>query len=259
MRKISIFLFGLFLFFSSSVNVSYGFDKEIPLFIDNFTSSNSAVWSYYNGGSGQINYSEGLNLISEDSNFFPFVISKNNIFPTTGNYYFKVQFKYLETTNDGVGFGFGNIIPVYGLTYYPFLDSDMVKFQVWQDSIIKLNIDTRKCSSVSICDNSRTNVYQSASIDLNQHSIAIYNKNGITDFYYDNVKTISSPLVNTFWRPTVFWMGNLFQASSSRDWTDLKIISVESGSLEESVGVAKTIIIPGLGASCPVLQQFSQA
>ncbi len=236
----------IFLFFFS-IDPTFAYDIETPTFVDNFNSINDNVWITHVGG-GQITLLNGLNLTSENSRYFPFVSSKINIFPPTGNFYLKVKFKYTETTPYGVGFGFGNITPVYGLTYYPFLDSDFVKFQVWQSVTDKLNIETRQCNSATVCSNLRTNVL-TLPPNLNEHSIFVVNKEGVTNVYFDNSLTLTSPFYNTNWRPTVFWMGHLIQLGSENDWTDIKIISIETGTITESVGQTKTILIPGLGAS----------
>jgi hypothetical protein len=195
-----------------------------------------------------LTFSDGINFISEDSAFFPFISSNKNIFPLTGNFYIKVKYKYLEITDYGVGFGFGNITPVYGLKYYPFKDSDFVKFQLWQGKNENMNIETRECDSADVCKNIRTCVLNDKP-NLDEHTIMIKNYDGVTYVYLDDILTQSSPLTNTHWRPTVFWMGNLIQLDSKKDWSDIKIMSVETGILEESTSIIKSIIIPGLVAS----------
>lgn len=246
MRKISIFILWILLFLIST-RVVIGFEKDNPLFIDNFTSIDTSIWNV-NNPNNNIFFSNGIILSSENNKLFPFLSSKVNIFPTNGDFYVKVKYQYLETTNFGVGFGFGNIIPTYGLTYYPFKDSDFVKFQVWQSLNDKSVIDTRQCNSVDLCSDNRTNV-RLALPDTNEHTVVVKNVNGITHVYYDDVLTSSSPILNTNWRPTVFWMGHLIQLSTNNDWTDIKIIQIETGSIENIPEITKTIIIPGLGAS----------
>lgn len=222
----------------------------MPVFVDNFTSINDfsdSVWKKNNIG-GQIIKNDGLTLISGINEYFPYIISKINIFPTTGDFYTKVVFKYLETTDRGVGFGFGNIDPGYSITSWTNIaDSDLVKFQVWQGLNDNMHIETRKCSSANNCESSRTNVYL-ANPDTNQHTIYLKNINGVTNFYFDGIKTDSSPINNTFWRPSFFWIGNP-SIQSLGNWTDLKILKVEVGRLENSPYVLKIILIPGLGAS----------
>lgn len=250
MRNLPFSIFCIFLFFIFSVKTSWAYEKEIPLFVDNFTSNNDirdALWIKNNIG-GQIEINNGLNLISENSTNFPFLVSNTNIFPAEGDFYIKVIFKYLETTGLGVGFGFGNINPGYGITdWHNILDSDLVKFQVWQGNVEKFNVETYRCSSNNMCDSSRTKVY-TALPDINQHTILIKNVGGVTEIFIDDIKTESSPITNTNWRPTIFWIGNP-STQAPNDWTDLKIVSIETGTLKESSGPIDTIIIPGLGAS----------
>jgi len=235
-------------FFVFFIGISYAYQKDTVYFEDSFSSVNDSVWDIKNSG-GQIQIQDGLNLISENSKYFPFLSSKINIFPQTGDFYIKIRFKYLELTGLGVGFGFGNLVPQYGTTNFPFKDSDLVKFQVWQSNNNYLYIETYKCSSNDVCESSRTRVYTSNSPDLLYHTIFVNNISGVTSVYIDGQKTNSSPIIGTNWRPSVFWAGHIVQLSSINDWTDIKLYSIETGSIIDSPVQIKTIIIPGLGAS----------
>ena len=246
MRKISIFILGILLFLFST-NKVFGYEKELTFYKDNFTSIDTSIWNV-DDPNNNIVLSNGIILSSENSQFFPFLSSKVNIFPVNGDFYIKIKYQYLETTYFGVGFGFGNIIPTYGLTNYPFKDSDFIKFQVWQSLNDKSLIDTRLCNSADVCNENRTNVRLSLP-DTNEHTLVIKNINGVTNVYYDDILTSSSPIINTNWRPTVFWIGNLIKLSTNNDWTDIKIFYIETGNIENIPDITKTIIIPGLGAS----------
>lgn len=247
MRKIIYFVFSFLVSIFLCNGVAHASESRQPLFIDNFTSINDSIWSINNFG-GQVTISDGLNLISNNSQYFPYITSKSNIFPTSGDFYVEVQFQYPETTYFGEGFNFGNLVLEYGHPSYTYKLSDLYKLQVWQSITDNFVIQTFHCSSNESCDSSPTVVHRSTPNNA-QHTFLLKNINGISEIFIDGTEIEANPIQNTNWRPTVFWIGNPYELSTNQNWTDIKIKKIETGTLVESNEIPKSIIIPGLGAS----------
>lgn len=227
--------------------VTLAYEKETIVFEDSFSTLDSSIWQVYSIDNNVVADGD-LILTSENSQYFPFLYTKNNIIPTVGDYFLEVNYYFPETTDWGIGFGIGNSVPNYNITTQSIVDSDFIQFQLWQGKNDGHLLQTNRCTELSVCDSHRTTIFQEPYSSL-EHTLRIEYRGNDFLVFKDGVEISNNSLLSVNRRSTIFWIGNNIKLSSNHDWTDLIIKNVKVGKIEELPDIRPVIIIPGLGAS----------
>ncbi len=253
MNKRFSFLFVL-IFFFFGVHSVLASEESLPFFTEEFSDNYADRWEIFNNDGQIFQDSTGLHLISTNGKNFPFLTSKNNIFPDEGNYEIVVEYSYPTTTNFGTGFGFGNLKPPYALSNYSNQDlfRRWVYFYVWQGINDQHSIYFRNCDSEMVCNSDTTRVY-SSSPSVSTHTLIVRSVNNNFDIKIDGVTVNSNLLLNSNRRPNVFWIGNPITLQTNNSWSTLIISKISVFKLVEKV-VEKNVVIllPGFAGSWDV-------
>lgn len=227
-----------FVFASNKVYATFYFNED-------FTNNNDQ-W-LINNNTGFTNFNNGVLNLSSLNYYFPFVISKNNIFPEIDNYSINIRFRYpdLGYMGNGIGIGFTN---ASGQLFY--------QFGVWND----------KAEGSMFFYNDFNNEMQGYCKDFSQtrdlvdrkhvrlflgdlwHELTIERKNLSYYVYLDKTENPEPIFVSNDNQcvPQSLWFGNNVMGSST-NWTSLSIDKITIKSTNSSSN--KFVIIPGLGAS----------
>lgn len=240
-----------FYFFCSTVNAS---DTKETYFEDNFDTDINTNWNVYNDG-GSISYdSNGLTLSSSNSRSFPFLNTKANIFPESGNYELEIKYSFPSTSDFGVGFGMGNFEPVYGISSIndPNEFVNWIYFHVWQGRNDNYGLYGRNCVNNNSCQMSLTKLVESPYNDV-VHTLNVVFLNDHFDIFHDGLEVSNAILSNSLRRPNSFWIGNPVRLQTSNLWTSLNITHLKVSRLIHNNDIkTPVIILPGFGGSWDV-------
>ncbi len=236
-------LFLLFALFPKSV-LSY----SNSFFTDNVISTSN--WQIFEN-SGKISSSSGvLSLLRSDtqSNSFPYLYTKDDVFPVSGPFSIKIRFKFLNTGNfgDGITISPGEV-PTNGTNPDSNLFNYMI-FMIYQDKTNGLSYGKFICDQDGSNCNQRTFLSPFTHIsDLNVHEVKIiFNENSQYLIYIDDDLTPKYISDVNQRRPKKIWIGNSFKTGSSDFWSSLEIDYIKISPLYTDHPI---VIIPGFGGS----------
>jgi len=236
--------------------ITLSFPKEcFSYFIDDFTgnSLDSSTWQSY-ANAGNISVSGDKVTLSRSSNkskSFPYIYSKNDIFPSTGSFSVHLRYKYLNTGNFGTGITIttddapangvdpGSNIPKY------------ITISVWQAAPAGLYSQELLCNENGTGCNQLEflNPFTKVS-DFESHTLTIdYLENGQYLVFKDGSSTPLFVSALNQKRPKKIWMGNPLAAATFDDWASFEIDYIKVVPLDFKPPV---ILIPGFGASWDV-------
>lgn len=234
-------IFSFFFVFSKKVCAQVT-SKEV-VFEDNFTAINGGYWELVNPTSS-ISLNNGLLLTSNSSIHFPFVYLKDNVIPSSGDFYISITYDFPSTTYFGTGIGIGNLVPDYPVHNMSAIDSEFIYFLIWQSINDGRLFQSRLCNTPSSCSSVRTNIF-SLFPDSNTHTFEFEYTKGSYKVMYDGSE-ISNPVFQDFMRrPSTIWFGNPEPLLTPQNWTSLRIRRVEISKILPR----KIVFVPGMGAS----------
>jgi len=235
-----------YLFINGNV---YASDQFITTFSDSFSNLDFSKW-YVATGEGKLITNNGLELSSENSRTFPYLYSKENLIPVTGNYFIEFTYNYPEVTDFAVGLGLGVVAPAYGSNPASYVESDIIQFQLWQGNNDGYILKTHVCQTSTSCSTQRVPVFSLPKSISTDHTLRFEYRGSNFKIFDNNSEIINNPyLLSIGKRPSVVWIGNPFKLDTNNDWTDITIKNIKIGKIEETNEHINSIIIPGLGAS----------
>jgi len=193
---------------------------SVQVFRDDFdgTALDSNVWQAYENG-GIISVDSGFVSLTRPSAgpTFPYVHTKLNPIPQTGNIAIKVGIQYLGVHYCGTGFAADDALLANGTpgSYDPLV------YSVWQD----INLGFRVQGWPS------TSYYHISAPHVDYHEIEFRWLNGLDEYYVDGQLINAVARGDDVPRPTVLWFGNPLVPGSTDEWTHFKIDYVEVDSL----------------------------
>jgi pimeloyl-ACP methyl ester carboxylesterase len=245
-KKIIIILL-CWIVFSFSRSSVIAKEKESIIFRDDFSNLNTNTW-HIDNINGDVLFGDGLSLASENNQYFPFLYSQINLIPQSGDYFLEVKYTFPKTTDFGVGFGLGNVVPDYGIREQVVSDSDFIQFQLWQGVNDGHLLQTNRCPELNVCDTFRTTIFQ-LPIASSEQILRIEYRGNNYYIYLNGIKVSNDALLSINRRPTVFWIGNNIRLDGVQNWTSITVNELKIGTYAEDHEVTPVIIIPGLGAS----------
>lgn len=220
--------------------------KETIVFEEDFSFIDHDKWVVYDY-ENNISTASGLILSSSNSEYYPFLHSRNNIIPTTGNFFIEVEYVSPGIPSFGVGFGLGNQVPVYGLRQQTLPDSDIIQFLLWFGGSDGHLLQTNRCPELNLCDGFRTNLFAHPYTN-DENTLRIEYAESDYKIFLNNVEVLNNSLLGINRRPTVFWIGNYAKLDTKNYWTNLTVKNIKVGSYADLSSIS-TVVVPGLGAS----------
>ncbi|MBI4036507.1 hypothetical protein HY386_01340 [Candidatus Daviesbacteria bacterium] len=223
-------LFIPILFFSSPVLAQeYLFQEEFNL-IRPANTLDPDKWNVYpNNPPGITTIQENLgnlNLNQVNSDKFPFVISKNQIFPE-GDFTTEIKFQYTQVTGYGTGIALTDKDPIQNPQA-----PELIRIDVWQDLFLS---------------NMRLEYYGqivfTTSINLDTHIFRVERKGTRYFVYLDGDLVFTSG--ETTNKVQYIWMGNYVQVPAG-NWTRFNVDYIRVQALPTKIPL---ILIPGIAAS----------
>lgn len=229
-----IFIF-VNLFSKSAFAINYYFNEEFNDALDDTT------WRVYkNAGDFEI-INDYIHLYS-NKNSFPFIHTKNVVFPSEDDFTFEISFKYRELAGWGNGISLSYDIPSNLQTSTM---GGYSVFAIWQGSDgVPLRISSLICSEEDInCTGNNKNIFYSKLNDLDQHTLLIDYKNNKYELFFDGQKIFTS--VNTAFRPRYIWFGHYIYFDHNNKWTSFNINHIKI--IKNVPPPSPTLLLPGLG------------
>lgn len=244
-----IILFLLFFIFLFSIS-TFILKSSVLALEEEFDISplNGSLWQIYQN-SGEIDISSGkLRLSAGHTTSFPFIHSKVNPIPPSGDFTIKFRIKFNEATTKGSGLALSTVIPQNGrgdiLVSDP-LFSKCHFLEVWQDSLMGFFFAYSGDCYDQSCLLDQILVYKKGSVDLNYHLIEFrYSDNRYLLFFDGASVFVSDP---TQVRPTILWLGNYTSQGAGNTWSGFEIDYIHIYPLTPLN--QPLILLPGLGAS----------
>ena len=202
--------------------------SPVSAFTEEFNGSSldEATWGAYLNA-GETNIDSGIiKLSAEDTTTFPFVYSKTNLIPSSGDFSVKFKMKYNRVTGKGTGFVLSTILPINGLRDTPLSDplfSQRHFLEVWQDSSLGFFFAySGDCYNNQSCSLGKVLVYQKGktNLDYDYHDIEFQYSDNRYSIFLDEIKVFTSNPTET--RPTIVWFGN-YTLQPSGYWSDFEI------------------------------------
>jgi len=234
-KKILIFFLLFFIFLLSPININA--QTQISFFEDfNGLVLNNEKWESYENG-GQINVGSGfIDLRSTPGNNFPYIRSKSDPFPNTGDFSLELRIQFLSIAPWGVGFLAGISTPPNGIPYNDLINS----------RIFTYHADTSK--SVFWFRFFQENIFSSsAPVDLNFHKVRLDYISNQYKYFFDE-KEIYSSFSDI--RPHAISFGNPHNQkvlNNTTPWSSIKIDYIKITS--NTTTIPPLIFIPGHGGS----------
>jgi len=171
------------------------------------TGLDSFIWQSYENG-GKISVSSEWLELSSNAATFPFIHTKENPFPKTGDFSLELKIQYTSVNSRGDGITIGNRLPSNNITdsYWAQYDTQVFLFNIWQDSVSHFNISYRSCETNLICESSRKPVFQLSVNNMQPNIIQIDYKNNCYSLFFNGDLVFTS--METLRRPTTLWIGN---------------------------------------------------
>lgn len=254
MRKINLskffsfilFLSFLLLFFNLRTKPTFAFEEEF-----NNSSLDPTIWQVYQNG-GRINISDGaINISAENTSTFPFIYSKNNPIPTSGNFSLKFRMKYNRITTKGTGLLLATELPPNGAPD-PSLSNPVFSRRyflgIWQGPQSGFYFQySGDCYNQS-CSVPQILVWQKKNQDFDYHTIEFQYLNNRYLIFLDGTNIFTSNPTSI--RPTALWFGNPSVQGSGDKWANFEIDYIHIiPSLPSSPSLQPLILLPGLGGS----------
>jgi len=213
----------------------------------NGTSLNPELWQVYlNEGTVSVD-SGWVTLDNGIVGRFPYVHTKYNVVPTSGNFSLKFGIQYLSVTGFGDGFSVDDRLPANGSpgswSWLPTI------YTLWQDSN----------NGYFIFDNSGIKRYYTRSPNLNYHEIEFRWLDTADEYYVDGSLVNTVPRNITVPRPVSIWFGNpVIPEGGSLDWSNFKLDYIEVTSLTQPP-ISFNLPIDYPGRENPTREQFIDA
>lgn len=187
------------------------------VFRDDFngTDLDSNTWQAYQNG-GTISIQSGfVTLNATNSPTFPYVHTKFNPIPQSGNFSIKVGIQYISVTGAGTGFIADDDLPANGT---PDGTSLQIAFEIWQDTC---------CGGFRLNDYPNSIRYTLPAPDLNYHTVEFRWLDNSNEYYLDGQLVYSAARDDSFPRPTILWFGNPILLGRLDNWTSFKLDYIE--------------------------------
>ena len=174
-------------------------------------------WRIFENGGNIVSLNPGLRLEQGISNQFPFLITRENPFPATGDFEVEILFRYSSVTGYGTGIAIGSCCPQNGQSVgrYPEL-----LLSICQDSqgfrLVRWNYTAQP-------DEIFFQGKGSTSLALHQAVIRYLADDSIT-VSIDGHEVISFVAAR---RPERIWLGNPISVEKPGEWSTLEVMSVE--------------------------------
>lgn len=214
------------------------------LFKDSFdgASIDTTKWDVDQTGGSAILLDGKLSVLSNGSNRFPVIQTKENPFPTTGNFSFYCKTKYTNIGSNGTGACVAvQKMIANGSASYSY-DSGNV-LQLWADSAlggIDLLVNNTMYGGTPIFANITPN-------DAAEHEYEICVIDSQVTGYRDHVKVGEGTLPNNWQYPTKIWMGNPVLGSAGYPWSTFDTDEIEVRQLEDGIDPTGWIQNPTTG------------
>ena len=223
--------------------------ESVQVFRDDFdgASLNPDVWQIYTNG-GTVSIGSGYLTLSrtDAGNTFPYIHTKFNPIPLSGNFAIKVGIQYLEVTYHGDGLSIDDRLPANG-SPGPWAWQPTV-YTIWQGSDFGYNLT----------DYAGSSRYYAPAPHLTYHNIEFRWLDNTDEYYIDGqlVNTVSRS--SGVPRPVDIWFGNPVIPASFTAWTSFKLDYIEVDALDSPVPFFDLpISYPGRGN--PTIAQFLAA
>lgn len=199
----------------SKTAAAYFFSEEF-----NETSLDTSVWQIHQNA-GSITPDGNTYTFSSNKNSFPYIYSKNSIFPENQDSEVTIKFQYISTAPWGNGIVVADDkLPAN--TQRPTAEHGTLG--IWQDSISKLHVDSNICpESNPSCGTTGLAVYIDTTTNTQIHEFKFSYKNKKYYVFIDNNSIpvfVSAPTDRT---PKYLWFGNPLQTDHNDLWTSFKI------------------------------------
>lgn len=228
LKYFSIFLSFLFIFAFlkpiSTLSNTYYFQDEFneeraP------NTLNASKWNLYPNSTLETRIREiggNVQLQSGISNIFPYVVSKTNPFPATGDFTLEFGIQYTSVVQRGNGLVVSLTPPENNINELDKDNSEVYFFGVWQgsDKGFEVTYDGY-CAPRLPCNQPGVNIYNKPSPDLSYHKVKLIYSSSVYEVYVDGNKMFASPPTTN--RPRVIWFGNPTNQYSNATWSSFKI------------------------------------
>lgn len=214
----------------------FAFLKPIPLlanspyFQDEFNQERAANtldtsrWNLYpNSNETRIQESGGsVQLSSNSSSIFPYVLSKTNPFPTSGDFILEFGIQYTSVVQRGNGLVVSLTPPANNTNEVNKDRPEVYFFGVWQDTDKGFNVTYNGfCAFGLPCTQPGINIYNTSAPNLSYHTIRLVYSNSVYTAFVDGNKMFASP--STTNRPQAIWFGNPANQYANASWFSFKI------------------------------------
>jgi hypothetical protein len=156
-----------------------------------------------------VELADGSIRLRSNVSVFPYVYTKQNPFPTRGNFVLTVVFRYLKITQRGVGFVVDKTVPPFEAAAH---GMEGALFAFWQGESMPLTVRFRGNS-----------IYVATGKDSLQHTLEL-RYDGKYSIAMDGDLIFTSPAVED--RPSALWFGNPVNVGNTGEWTSLQIDSI---------------------------------
>ncbi|HSV95141.1 MAG TPA: hypothetical protein VLH94_04200 [Spirochaetia bacterium] len=244
-------IIGIITFFSFTSSI-----RANEILNDDFSSINSTNWvvNVPSGGTVDIQQNSFLHIFSQNGTASPYIYLKNVTIPEN-SFRINVRFMFSGPLNYGAGIVFSNKLLQNGTTT-SLREGDTI-FQIWPSSATTIGISSSICPlSVPSCVDTQNSTIIT-SVNLNTwNTFEIFSDENNSYRLYLNGSQIFITKPSSL-KISNIWFGNPENRTNSTKRPEINIDYLNIFSSNNNL-VRSTIIIPGLGASCLVLQQFSQ-
>jgi hypothetical protein len=193
------------------------------VFRDDFDGNNlnSNNWQVYTNG-GIVTVNSGFVTVSRQTagNSFPYIHSKHNFIPETGNFIVKIGIQYLSVTAHGDGLSVDDNIPSNGSP------QGVRIYTLWQDST----------QGFLFHDYTGTHVYQIAAPQLDYHTIEFRWLDSTDEYYVDGILVNTVARGDEVPRPSTLWFGNPVVTAHPLSWTSFRIDYIEVVNIDSPTG-----------------------
>jgi len=219
-----LFLEWMFIFPTLSLASDYNFQDEFNLERPSNV-LDTIKWNIYPNSTSETRIKESggsVQLLSGISNIFPYVVSKINPFPTTGDFTLEFGIQFTSVVQRGNGLVISLIPPANNINEVAKDRPEIYFFGVWQDADKGFNVTYNGfCAFGLTCSQPGVNIYNTPSPNLSYHKVKLIYSNSVYQAYVDgNRMFISPPTTN---RPQAIWFGNPANQYANASWSSFRV------------------------------------